>query len=164
MTRQTIKGEDYLPCIDCGKLIHVPFCQDGPFTCECGTVQTAFYDFDYDDEDGGASVCGYPQYMERATADGGSRKITDLVDIESLPTRQITLDGPAFPTPIEWDTDEESWQTLKIEPPLPTGSWQAQYHPDEIAAACIANETLTWERIGPNTVRIMRQTHTGPSG
>lgn len=58
-------GRDYLPCIDCGALIEIPFCKMRPFTCACGAALEAVYDFDYD-EDGSASFCGYPQYFERA--------------------------------------------------------------------------------------------------
>jgi hypothetical protein len=66
VTGRVVKdGRDYLPCLDCGELIEIPFCQTGPFTCKCGVAMEAVYDFDYDD-DGGASAIGHPQYLERS--------------------------------------------------------------------------------------------------
>lgn len=64
--------------------------------------------------------------------------------------REMTLDGPGHAIMLTGG----DWKQAMINPPIPAG--EVEYDLVDINAAVQAGEDLTWERVGPNTCRIVR--------
>lgn len=72
--------------------------------------------------------------------------------------RKITIDGTSHAIRIAGG----DWKPAMIKPPLPAG--EIEYDLVEINAAVKAGEDLTWERVGPNTCRIVRAPSSAEGG